>query len=187
MIVETIFSTLDERGKPNFAPMGIIWGEKEITVRPFRNTHTYQNLIATGCGVANVTDRILAFVRSALEDTLLPHFPSSKVPGVVFQEACYWREIKVIEVADGGESARIRCRVLGKGWQRDFLGFNRARNTLIEAAILATRLHLLDPLKVLEELLRYGDTVLKTGDSEERQAYQHLLQYVRGWIDDHNG
>ena len=27
MIIETIFSTLDANGNPNFAPMGIEWGE----------------------------------------------------------------------------------------------------------------------------------------------------------------
>ncbi len=40
MIIETIFSTVNEIGQPNFAPMGIVWGEEELTVRPFRQTRT---------------------------------------------------------------------------------------------------------------------------------------------------
>ena len=62
MIIETIFSTVDERGQPNFAPMGVVWGEEELAVRPFRQTQTCRNLLATGYGVVNLTDDVLAFV-----------------------------------------------------------------------------------------------------------------------------
>jgi len=65
----------------NFAPMGIDWGEDELTVRPFRQSRTCHNLIATGYGVANLTDDVLAFVQSGLYDAALPHFPASAVPG----------------------------------------------------------------------------------------------------------
>ena len=34
MIIETIFSTLDGAGRPNFAPMGVLWGEEEMTDNP---------------------------------------------------------------------------------------------------------------------------------------------------------
>ena len=60
MIIETIFSTLDAEGYPHFAPMGLLWGEEYMTVRPYRDTQTCRNLMATGCGVANVTDNVLA-------------------------------------------------------------------------------------------------------------------------------
>ena len=48
MIVETIFSTIDEDGNPNFAPMGLFWGDETVTVRPYRNTQTCRNLIDNG-------------------------------------------------------------------------------------------------------------------------------------------
>ena len=181
MIIETIFSTLDIAGQPNFAPMGILWGEEEITVRPFRDTHTYANLTATGFGIANVTDDVLAFVRSALDNAVLPHFPAARVPGVVFQEACYWRELQVVAVAGGAqaERAEVRCQVVSKGWLRDFPGFNRAKGAVIEATILATRLHLHDHATVLEELSRYEEVVRKTGDDAERLAFARVCEFVR--------
>jgi hypothetical protein len=187
MIIETIFSTLDASGQPNFAPMGILWGEQEETVRPFRDTRTYSNLIATGYGVANVTDDVLAFVQSALYDAVLPHFSASVVPGVVLQKTCYWRELEVVAVAGNQDRAEIRCRVVGKGWQRDFLGFSRAKGAVIEAAILATRLRQRDRETVLEELRRYEEIVHKTGDEAERTALQDVREFVGRWTSDHRG
>lgn len=179
MIIETIFSTIDELGQPNFAPMGIVWGEEEIIVRPFRQTRTYRNLLATGYGVANLTDDVLAFVESGLYHALLPHFSASTIPGVIFQNACFWRELAVTEIKGTDERAEIRCRVVGHGWQRDFLGFNRARSAIIEAAILATRIHLQDAPTVLEALDRFEVIIIKTGDKTERTAFERVYDYVR--------
>ena len=181
MIIETIFSTVDETGRPNFAPMGINWGEEELTVRPFRQSCTCHTLIATGYGVANLTDDVLAFAQSGLYDAVLPHFPASTVPGVVFQEACSWRELAVIIVTGTAERAEVRCRVVSKGRRRDFLGFNRARGAIIEAAILATRLHLHDPAAVAEALDRYEVIVEKTGDGIEQTAFERVREFVRRW------
>ena len=181
MIIETIFSTVDEAGQPNFAPMGVVWGEEELTVRPFRQSRTCHNLLTTGHGVANLTDNALAFVQSGLYHAMLPHFPASTVPGVVFQEACSLRELAVVAVTGTAERAEVRCRVVDKGWRRDFLGFNRARSAIIEAAILATRLHLHDLASVAEALDRYEVIVNKTGDEAEKTAFESIREFVRRW------
>jgi hypothetical protein len=178
MIVETILSTLDETGRPNFAPMGILWGEKFATVRPFRNSRTCRNLMSTGYGVVNVSDNILAYVQCALYDAVLPHFPSKVVPGVVFDGCCSWREIEVISRDGSEERAELRCRVLYDGRQRDFLGFCRASNAVIEATILATRLHLYDRKILTEGLIHYRTIVEKTGDTAEKQAFQMVEDYI---------
>lgn len=181
-IIETIFSTLDPMGQPNFAPMGVVWGEAEMVVRPFRHTSTYRNLVATGCGVANLTDNVLSFARSALGKVQFPHFPARHVPGVVMKEACNWRELEVIAVGGGDDRAEICCRVAGKGRQRDFLGFNRGKNAVIEAAILITRLHMHDESDVWAAFERYGEIVAKTGGKQEQEAMQYLRDYARRWF-----
>jgi uncharacterized protein len=181
MIVEVLLSTLDPAGQPNFAPMGVMWGEDELIVKPFRATRTYANLVATGYAVANVTDDALAFVDTALAHLALPHFPAETVPGVVFAGVCYWRELAVIGTEGGPERAKLRCRVTGRGWRRDFVGFNRARGAVLEAAILATRLHLLAPSDVHRALVQYQAIVLKTGDEPERVALARVQEHVRCW------
>lgn len=179
MIVETILSTLDEAGNPNFAPMGIVWDQEFPVVRPFRSSNTFRNLASTGFGVVNLADDILAYVRCALYDAVLPHFPAKMVPGIVFQGTCSWRELKVMSQAGSTERAEFVCRVVNEGRQRDFLGFRRASNAVLEAAILATRLPLASPDKVIRDLLRCGEIVDKTGDETERQALQLIRDYVQ--------
>ncbi|MBC8265079.1 MAG: DUF447 family protein [Anaerolineales bacterium] len=197
MIIEVIFSTLDENGRPNFAPMGVTWGQEELIVHPFRNTDTYRNLTTTGCGVANVTDNVLLFAQSALSDPIFPHFDACHVRSIVLEDVCYWREAIVTEVGGGdmracpdgstssprrpGRRAEIRCRVVGQGWRRDFLGFDRAKNAVIEAAIVATRLHLHDQAEVQTAFRRYQEIVDKLGGDQEREAMQYLCDYVGRW------
>ncbi len=179
MIVETIFSTLDTAGRPNFAPMGIIWGGEFLTIRPYRGTHTYQNLLASGYGVANLTDNVLAYVRSGLYGEMLLNFPAKVVPGVVFQETCSWREVEVIAHGGSEERAELRCRVRYAGWQRDFLGFCRAAGAVIEAAILATRSTHYDPKIISERMGHYAEIVRKTGDETEKRALELVRKYIR--------
>lgn len=179
MIIETIFSTLNTDGQPNFAPMGVVWGEERITVRPFRQTQTFKNLAANGYGVVSLTDDVHAFVQCGLYHVVLPYFAASQVPGVVYQDACAWRELQVISLGGDDMRAEVHCRVLEKGWRRDFLGFCRARSAVLEAAILATRLHLYDAKWITAMLDHYETIVEKTGDESERLAYQEIRAFIR--------
>jgi hypothetical protein len=181
MIVETIFSTVDETGKPDFAPMGIVWSGESVIVRPFRNTQTCRNLLALGYGVANFSDDALAYVQCGLYGEILPHFPANSVRGIVFQGACSWLELAVTSWGGTDARAELQCRVLSGGRQRDFLGFCRARNAVIEAAIMASRLAFINRKKAAEDLNLYMKIVDKTGDDKEKQAVQLVQDYIRKW------
>jgi uncharacterized protein len=178
MIIETIVSTLDESGAPNFAPMGVELDQDSITVRPFRNTRTYRNMIASGYGVANFTDDVLAYVQSALYYTILPGFPAKTAPGVVYQNACSWLEMAVASQGGSDERAELHCRVLYRGRQRDFLGFCRARNIVIEATVLATRWNIINPDIVDQKMVQYCEIVEKTGGDAEKKAFQLVRDFI---------
>jgi uncharacterized protein len=181
MIIEAIFSTVDRAGCPNFAPMGLVWGEMEMTVRPFRDTRTCRNLMDTRAGVVNVTDDVLLFARAALSDPQPAYRPASYIEGVVLQDVCSWRELEVMDENGTARRASFRCRVVGRGVEREFLGFNRARGAVIEAAILATRLHLHNPGEVGPALGRYAEIVSKTGGHREEEAMHYVRNYVKEW------
>lgn len=178
MIIETIFSTLDENGNPNFAPMGIVWGDESVIVRPFRTSQTYRNLLSGGHGVANLSDNVLAFVRCALYDEILPSFPAVAVPGVVFQDACSWLELAAVSSGGSEERAEFRCRVLHRGRQKDFLGFCRAKNAIIEAAIVASRLAFHNRNRAVDILNQHMKDVEKTGSEIDKQAFRMVCEYV---------
>jgi len=178
MIIETIFSTTDETGKPNFAPMGIERGEEFIVVRPFRSSRTFRNLECGGCGVANLSDNVLAFVRCALYGDVLPSFPAVTINGAVFQDTCSWLEVAVASETGSEERAEFHCRILHRGRQKDFLGFCRASGAVIESAILATRLAVYGREGVLDSLNQYMKVVEKTGSEMEKQAFRLVCEYV---------
>jgi hypothetical protein len=69
--------------------------------------------------------------------------------------------------------------VVHHGFRREFIGFNRARNAVLEAAILATRTHLLPAQQIQEEYARLQVMVDKTAGPREREAMAFLTEYVR--------
>jgi uncharacterized protein len=178
MIIETIVSSLDETGAPNFAPMGVELGAEFVTVRPFRSARTYHNMISSGYGIANFTDDALAYVQTALYDAILPSFPAKKLPGAVCLNACSWLEMSVESQGGSADRAELQCRVLYKGSQRDFLGFCRAANAVIESTILATRWNLLKLETIDKKMAEYRDIIQKAGGEAEKEAFQLVRDYI---------
>jgi hypothetical protein len=173
-------------GELNVAPMGPVVnpGMTAFVFRPFRTSTTYRNLKATGEGVFHVTDDALLIARGAigtLDVAALPTRPAEAVRGVVLTGACRYYELRVTELNDREERTTIRAAVAGAGWLRDFVGFHRARHAVIEAAILATRLHLTGKPSVLAEYDRLRVTIDKKGTETEHLAISELRSYVERW------
>ena len=179
MILETIVTTMDGNGGINFAPMGVEWGEETIILKPFLETTTFRNLREGGAAVVNLTDDAMLFAQGAISSPQFPSVPATVIRGAVLQAACSWRELEVLAIDDTPPRSRIDARVVHRGTNREFIGFNRARHAVLEAAILATRTHLLPPEQIREEYARLQVIVDKTAGSREREAMELLTQYVR--------
>jgi len=170
-------------GELNIAPMGPIVNEgmTELILRPFKTSTTYQNLKVTGQGVFHVTDDVLLLSRAAVGKITAPTRPADKVKGLVLTAACRYHEFLVESLDDQDERTRIVCRIVHTGRLRDFFGFNRAKHAVLEAAILATRLHMTGAAPALAEFDRLQVMIDKTGGDAERQAMNELRQYVSQW------
>ena len=72
------------------------------------------------------------------------------------------------------------------GRPRDFFGFNRGKHAVVEAAILATRTHLLPLEQIAKEFERLLVLVQKTGGSAEFQAFGILQDYLAQVIRERN-
>jgi hypothetical protein len=179
VIVETIVTTKDAAGVINFAPMGVEWGEETIVLKPFLETTTFRNLCESRAAVVNLTDDAMLFAQGAISSPQFPSIPASVVDGVVLEAACSWRELEVLEIDATPPRSRIESRVVHRGVRREFIGFNRARHAVLEAAILATRTHLLPAEQIREEFARLQVVVDKTAGPREREAMELLTQYVR--------
>lgn len=179
MIIECIVTTIDTGSEVNFAPMGVEWGEEAIVLKPFVDTQTFRNIAATGAAVVNLTDDVLLFAQAAIASPQYPAGPAHKVRGVVLDAACSWREVEVSAVDATPPRARIPMRVVHRGTRREFLGFNRARHAVLEASILATRLHLLPRAEIDAEYAKLQVIVDKTAGPRELEAMALLVEYVR--------
>jgi len=179
VIVETIVTSLDANGAVNCAPMGVEWGDDSIILKPFLETATYRNLMATRAGVINLTDDVLLFAQAAISDPVYATVPAQAVRGVVLADCCSWREVEVRAVDSSPPRSRIETAVVHRGTRREFIGFNRARHAVLEAAIYATRLHLLPRAFIDSELARLQVIVDKTAGPRELEAMALLTDYVR--------
>lgn len=184
MIVEAIVTTVDAGGKVNCAPMGVEWdpaaSPDAIVLKPFLETATYRNVTATGAAVINITDDVRVFAEAAIANPQPPTVDATVVTGVVLADCCSWREVTVTGVDSTPPRSRIDTRVVHRGVTRDFVGFNRAAAAVLETAIYATRLHLLERGFVESELSRLQVIVDKTAGPREHEAMQRLTGFIRG-------
>lgn len=180
MILETIVTSTDAEGRANVAPMGVEWGDAVIVLKPFLETATYRNVCATGAAVVNLVDDVRLFAAAAISNPQYPTVPAEVVRGVVLADACAWREVEVRSVDSTPPRSRIETVVVHRGMHREFIGFNRARHAVLEAAIYATRLHVLPTAYIEEEFARLQVIVDKTAGPAEIEAMELLTRHVRG-------
>jgi hypothetical protein len=181
VIIETIVTTTDASGVVNIAPMGVEWsgGHEAPVLKPFLETTTYRNLVATRVAVMNLIDDVRVFARAAISNPDYPVVPAAVVRGVVLDAACSWRELVVQTIDSTPPRSRIDTEIVHRGFRREFIGFNRARHAVLETAIYATRVHMLarDFLEAL--LVRLQVIVDKTAGAAEHEAMALLAHYIR--------
>jgi uncharacterized protein len=181
MIIETIVTTMDANGAVNIAPMGVEWdgGDDPPVLKPFLETTTFRNVTATRVAVVNLVDDVRIFARAAIANPDYPVVPAVAVRGVCLEAACSWRELTVRSVGSTPPRSRIETAIAHRGFRREFIGFNRARHAVLEAAIYATRVHMLDRSFIEAELARLQVIVDKTAGPAEHEAMALLTEYVR--------
>jgi uncharacterized protein len=183
MILEALVTTLDAGGSPHLAPMGprVSPDFTRFTLRPFPTSQTYQNLLRHGEGVLHITDDALLLAKAAIGAVgEMPAVrPSERVRGYVLADCCRYFEFAVRSVDASNERVSIEAEVVHAGRVRDFFGFNRAKHAVVEAAILATRLHFLPLAEVAAEFAKLRVIVGKTGGPDEHAAMDLLEARLR--------
>ena len=182
MIIETIVTTVDSQGGVNIAPMGLEWtgrDDESPVLKPFLETVTYRNVVATGVAVVNLIDDVRVFAQAAISKPSFPEDPAVVVQGFSLRDACSWREIRVKSIDSTPPRSRIDTEIVHHGFRREFIGFNRARHAVLEAAIYATRVHMLERDFLEAELVRLQVIVDKTAGPAEHEAMALLANHIR--------
>lgn len=182
MILEGIVTSISRTGTLNIAPMGPIVDESMtwLHLRPFQTSQTFRNLSEHPQGVFHVIDDVLLLAKAAIGklDEVPETFPAEKISGQVLKSACRWYEFEIESIDRTHERTDIRARVVHVGRLRDHFGFNRAKHAVLEAAILATRLHLLSREEVERQLTALRSPVEKTAGPQELAAFELICEHV---------
>jgi len=182
MIVEGVVTSKNADGILNVAPMGpLVRGDFDSPIlRPFQTSTTCDNLRTTRCGVFHVVDSIDVLARAAVGqlNERPPTRPAAVVDGHILRDCCRWFEFRVTNCDLSSSRTVMQTEIVARGEQRPFFGFNRARHAVLEAAILATRVHLLPEDEIRTQLTVLKSAVEKTGGVAESDAFAMLMNHI---------
>lgn len=178
MILEGLITTTDAAGGIHLAPMGPTVDGPDVRsflLRPFPTSSTYKNLVRSGEGVLHVTDDVLLMAKAAVGHPVeLSYRKAEKVAGYLLRDHCRAFEFRVTSTDASRERVHLTAEVVQGHRGREFFGFNRAKHAVLEAAILATRFHLLPADEIDGEFARLRKIVDKTAGPAEREAMAFL-------------
>lgn len=179
MIREAIVTTRSLEGEPHIAPMGATVIEGGYLLQPFRPSRTLQNLVSTRIAVVNFTDDVRIFAGCVAGR----HVPvdvrkATYIDCPRLADALSHDEITVERVEDDPQRPKFFCKTYFSDGHRRFEGMNRAKAAILEAAVLVSRLDLLDDEKVDQEIAYLAIAVEKTAGPEEREAWGWMLDAV---------
>lgn len=181
MIQETIVTTQDNNGKAHIAPMGIHILEQEYLILPFRPSTTLDNILQGKTAVLNFTDDVRIFAGCLTGRRDWPLQPAKKVEGQYLSNTLAHTELELVRIEEDEIRPRLFCKAVHNEIHAPFRGFNRAQYSVLEAAILISRLHMLPWNKVESELeyLRIG--LEKTAGQNEREAWGWLMEKIEAF------
>jgi hypothetical protein len=172
MIQELIVTTQNAAGVPHLAPMGVhVYGD-EIHILPFRPSTTLANLLEAKTAVLNYCDdvRIFAGCLTGRRDW--------RLNGLILDSALAHSEVELVRVEDDETRPKLICKIVNTVNHAPFVGFNRAQYSVLEAAILVSRLKML-PLKKIESEIAFLKIGLdKTAGERELEAWSWLMEAI---------
>jgi hypothetical protein len=178
MIQETIVTTQNATGLTHIAPMGIHVEGDDFIILPFRPSTTLDNLLASGAAVLNYCDDVRVFAGCLTGRRDWPLNPAEKIKGRVLQCALAHTEVELVRIDDDPTRPKLFCKAIHTANHAPFKGFNRAQYSVLEAAILISRLKRLPIEKIESEIdyLRIG--LEKTAGDKEWEAWGWLMTVI---------
>ena len=177
MIHEVIVTTSSKDNIVHIAPMGIKVDEKQVIISPFRPSKTLENLTNTKKAVVNFIDDVRVFagiVTGYKKEWPLIKKNDDGIPRLELANTHY--EVVVEKIIDNEKRPKIICNIVKEEIHYPFMGFNRAQFSVIEAAVLVSRLGMISMEKITDEIKYLKIGIEKTSGPRELEAWQ--------WIED---
>jgi uncharacterized protein len=175
MIYETIVTTQNQQADSHIAPMGIHVTNDDLIVMPFRPSSTLNNFLETGVGVINYCDDVRVFAGCLTGRKEWPLVSAQHIQGKVLACALAHAEIELVRIEEDNTRPKLFCKTVYANNHAPFQGYNRAQYSVLEAAILISRLGML-PIEKIEAELTYLKIGLdKTAGAREIEAWGWLM------------
>ncbi len=178
MIQETIVTTVNRHGEAHIAPMGIHVNKDELIILPFKPSTTLNNILENGTAVINYCDDVRVFAGCLTGRRDWPLTGCEKIEGQRLERTLAHAEVELLRVEEDDLRPKLFCKTVHTVNHAPFAGFNRAQYSVLEAAILCSRLNMLSLEKIDSELdyLRIG--LEKTASARELEAWGWLMDKV---------
>ncbi|MFA5018096.1 MAG: DUF447 domain-containing protein [Methylobacter sp.] len=185
MIQETIVITQNSSGVAHIAPMGVHLSTEshdEFIILPFRPSTTLNNLLESKTAVINYCDDVRVFAGCLTGRRDWPLKPAEKINGQVLTCALAHTEVELVRVEDDETRPKLFCKAVHTANHAPFRGFNRAQYSVLEAAILISRLNMIPLEKIQAEIdyLRIG--LEKTAGERELEAWGWLMTVIENHV-----
>ena len=188
MIHEVIVTTRSMNNKVHIAPMGIKLfnenSEKFVQISPFKPSKTLDNLLETKIATINFIDDVKVFagiVTGEKKDWLLKSSVDKYVPHL--EHTNTYMNAEISQIDNDSVRPRIKCKIINTEVHLPFLGFNRAQFSVIELAVLSTRLGIIDDNKVKEELKYLKIGIDKTAGDNEKEAWDWIENKIQKYFE----
>ncbi|PPD42913.1 MAG: tetrahydromethanopterin synthesis protein [Methylocystis sp.] len=183
LIHECVLTTLSPQGRPHVAPLGLIEEGSHWIAAPFRPSTTLFNLEHSPKLTASFTDDARIFAGLVTGTRSFPLTDVEGWPAPRLSCALAHAELEVVSVEEDATRPRFVCSVLRTEAHRPFMGMNRARAAVLEAAILATRLDRLTREKIDSEIAYLTIAIDKTAGEAEREAWDMVMAKIAAHLD----
>ncbi len=178
LIHECVVTTLSPDGRPHVAPLGLIEEGDHWVAAPFRPSTTLFNLEHGKKFTASFTDDARVFAGLVTGWRRFPLTDIEGWPAPRLSCALAHAELEILRIEDDEIRPRFICRVRHTESHRPFLGMNRARAAVLEAAILATRVQRLPREKIESEIAYLQISIDKTAGDAEREAWEMVMKKI---------
>lgn len=199
MVIEGILTTENADGSMHVSPIGphVNHELSSWTLKPFQSSTTFANLRASSRAVFHIVDdpllmaaavlglcnrtEVSTSIANVLDEEQIAELVSAKFYvkfGWVLDLSCRWHALTVQQWDVSTPRAIALCLQSQQNEQRPFWGWNRARHSILELAILSSRLHMLDRQVIDEELNRHKIIIEKTAGPREMAAWELLNKHL---------
>ena len=199
MVIEGVLTTEDAHGAMHVSPIGPHVNEalSSWTLKPFQSSTTFVNLRTSSRAVFHVVDDPLLMAAAVLGlcnpaghlghtsdaidseqlQALVAAEYTSEI-GWVLNLGCSYYALNVVEWDVSGPRAIAQCSLVHHVERRPFWGWNRAKHSILELAIVASRVRMLERSVIDEELKRHGIIIEKTAGARELAAWELLKTHL---------